>query len=185
MSGQILRDSRTWIVLLMVLAAAAMRIIPHPANFSPIAAMALFSGAVLGRRSIGIAVAIPMVAMFLSDLVIGFHNQMIAVYGSMALISVLGTWVYGKRSAFRIATGTLGGAILFFVVTNFSVWAVGGGYEKSVSGLVTCYTMAIPFFQNTLVGDAIFACVLFGIYAWVERAVPSTRFVEERLKSHG
>lgn len=163
----------------MVLAAAASRLIPHPPNFTPIAAMALFGGARLEPR---LAFLVPLAAMFLSDLAlgvvsgdlrVGLHPLLPVVYASFALIVCLGLWLRNRQSVLSIAGATLAGSVLFFVLTNLGVWAFGSGYPKSAVGLVTCYVAAIPFFHNTLLGDAVYAAALFGGLALAERAVPA------------
>ena len=157
----------------MTLTAALVRLLPHPFNFTPIGAMALFGGACYADRRA--AFGVPLIALFLSDLVIGFHALMPAVYGSFALMVLLGFWLRQRRRLVPIATATLAGSLLFFIITNFAVWAVGDGYPKTGEGLALCYVAAIPYFQNTLLGDATYAVALFGGLALAERAFPKLR----------
>ena len=156
-----------------VLAAALFRLVPHPPNFSPIAAMALFSGAYFGRK--GLAFAAPLGAMLVSDAVLGFHSGMPVVYGSLALIVVLGWLLTAKRSAGRIAAAAVSASVLFYLVTNFGVWALGDMYPKTLAGLGACYVAALPFFQNSLAGDLVFTALLFGGFALAERWLPALR----------
>jgi hypothetical protein len=156
-----------------VLAAALFRLVPHPPNFSPIAAMALFSGAYFGRK--GLAFAAPLGAMLVSDAVLGFHGGMLVVYGSLALIVVLGWLLTAKRSAGRIAAAAVSASVLFYLVTNFGVWALGDMYPKTLAGLGACYVAALPFFQNSLAGDLVFTALLFGGFALAERWLPALR----------
>jgi hypothetical protein len=156
-----------------ILAAAALRLVPHPPNFSPIDAMALFSGAYLGRR--GLAFAAPLGALLLSDLFLGFYHGMAFVYGSVALVVVIGWWVSSRRTPLRIGAAALVSSVLFFVLTNFGMWLFSGFYPRTMSGLVTCYVAAVPFFQNTLAGDLFYAALLFGGFALLERGVPALR----------
>lgn len=151
----------------MILAAAASRLIPHPPNFTPIAAMALFGGACFSDKRA--AFLVPMAGLLASDLVIGLYRLMPAVYGSFALTVCLGFWLRRHRSAWRVAGTSLGSAILFFVLTNFAVWAFGTLYPKTPVGLRECYVAAIPFFRNMLLGDLFYAGVLFGGLALAER----------------
>jgi hypothetical protein len=144
----------------MILAAAASRLIPHPPNFSPIAALALFSGAQFGDKRL--AFLLPLAAMFLSDLIIGLHSLMPVIYGSFALIVCLGFWVQRNQNLWPIGGAALLGALLFFVTTNFGVWLLASFYPKTGGGLLACYTEAIPFFWNTLASDLIYTVVLFG-----------------------
>jgi hypothetical protein len=165
--------ARLLAILTAVVAAAALRLVPHPPNFTPIGAMALFSGAYLTRR--GLAFAVPLAAMLLSDAVLGFHSGMPFVYGSVALIVLIG-WLGLKRvSSLRVVGAALVSSGLFFVVTNFGTWAVSGMYPLTPAGLTACYVAAIPFFQNTVVGDLFYSGVLFGGFALLERAIPAIR----------
>ena len=165
--------SRLLAILTAVVVAAVLRLVPHPPNFTPIGAMALFSGAYLTRR--GLAFAVPLAAMMLSDAVLGFHSGMPFVYGSVALIVAIG-WLALKRvSSLRVVAAALVSSVLFFVVTNFGTWAVSGMYPMTLAGLAACYVAAIPFFQNTVVGDLFYTGVLFGGFALLERAIPAIR----------
>jgi len=153
--------------VLLILFAALSRVLPHPANFTPVAAIALFSGVYLNRKYF---LFIPVAAMLLSDMIIGFHSEMIWVYGSFALIALMGLWLKSHKSAGYIIGTTLVSSVTFFIITNFGVW-LSGYYTTTFSGLVECYTMAIPFFRNTVVGDLIYVGVMFGIYELVSRYV--------------
>lgn len=164
---------RLLILVLMILAAAASRVIPHPPNVASIAAVALFGGAYLPNKRL--ALIVPLAALFLSDLILGFYRHMEIVYGSFLLVVCLGFWLQTKRSALRIAAAALASSVIFFVITNFGVWAVGSLYPKTAGGLLACYVAAIPFFQNTLVGDALYTAVLFGGFALVEKLFPVLR----------
>lgn len=169
----------------LILLAALSRLLPHPPNFAPITAMAVF-GAVryLDRRT---AVLAPLLALLLSDLARealyrsglveqwGLYLGMWTVYGTTALVSVLGRLARGTRSPAAIAGVTLGGSCLFFLLTNFAVWAGGALYPRTAEGLAACYVAAIPFFRNALLGDAFYATVLFGAWALAEARVPALR----------
>jgi len=156
-----------------ILIAAALRLVPHPPNFTPIGAMALFSGAYLGRR--GLAFVAPLAALLLSDLVLGFYAGMNFVYLGVILTVVIGWWLTRRRSALRIAGAALASSVMFFVVTNFGMWLFSGYYPVTFEGLVACYVAAIPFFQNSLAGDLFFTALLFGGFALAERAMPRLR----------
>ncbi len=156
----------------MIAAAAAARLLPHPPNVTPLAAIALFAGACLPRR---LALVIPLAALFLSDLVIGLHDQMPVVYGSFALIVLLGRLLRARRRALPIAAATLCGSIFFFAATNFGVWAFGSLYPRTFEGLLACYVAALPFFGGTLLGDAFFSAALFGGLALAGRIAPAQR----------
>ncbi len=161
--------SRLVIILSAIVAAAALRLVPHPSNFTPIA-MALFSGAYLGRRAI--AFAAPLGALLLSDLVLGFYPGMNFVYASVALAVLIGWALSDRRSAVRIGGAALASAILFFVVTNFGMWLFSGFYPRTLGGLAACYVAAIPFFQNSVAGDLFYSALLFGGFSLAERLLP-------------
>ena len=164
--------TRLTAILTAVAGAAALRLVPHPPNFSPIDAMALFSGAYLGKR--GLAFAAPFGALFLSDVILGFYSGMPFVYGSVAAIVLIG-WVVSKRSVFHIAVAAVASSVLFFVITNFGVWFNDGMYARTMDGLAECYSAAVPFFQNTLAGDLVYSALLFGGFALLQRLVPAVR----------
>ena len=169
----------------LIVLAALSRLLPHPPNFAPIIAVAVF-GAIryADRRA---AVLTPLLALLLSDLVRevlyrfglteywGLYNGMWSVYGTTALVALLGLLARGTRSPVTIAIATVGGSCVFFVLTNFAFWAEGSFYPHTAEGLVTCYTAAIPFFRNALLGDVFYATVLFGAWALAENRVPALR----------
>lgn len=168
----------------VIFLAASSRFLPFPPNFAPITAMALFAGACFASKRA--AFIVPLAAMFLSDLAIGlfsgniwngFHTLMPIVYLCFALIVCIGFLLKDRRSLAPIAGATLAGSILFFVVTNFSVWAFGTMYPKTLEGLGACFVAAIPFFQNSLAGDLFYASVLFGGLALAEKCYPTLRSV--------
>jgi hypothetical protein len=169
-------DARTRLLVLCtaIVGAAALRLVPHPPNFTPIGAMALFSGAYLGRRG-AIALVAPLGALLLSDLVLGFYRGMPTVYFSVALIVLLGGLALKRVSPIRIGTAAVASSVLFFVITNFGTWLSGGFYPRTLAGLEACYIAAIPFFQNTVAGDLIYSAVLFGGFALLERWMPGIR----------
>jgi len=148
------------LAVLLVAFAAVSRFMPHPENFTPIAAMALFGGVYFNKRY---AFVIPLVAMVVSDYFIGFHNYIPYVYGSFVLTGVIGIWLKNHKNVGWIVGASLSSSVLFFVVTNFGVW-VTGGYPQNFGGLVECYIAAIPFFRNTVLGDLLYVGVLFGLY---------------------
>lgn len=160
-------------LLFAILVAAALRLLPHPPNFSPIDAMALFSGAYLGRRSI--AFVAPFAALLLSDAVLGFYHGMATVYATVALIVVIGWWLSSRRTPLRIAAAAVASSVTFFVITNLGMWLFSGFYPVTYAGLVACYTAAIPFFQNTLAGDLFYGALLFGGFRIAELLIPQLR----------
>lgn len=180
-------NTRTLAIVGMVLLAAFCRLAPHPPNFTPIAALALFGAALLPNR--GLAMLLPLTAMFLSDLALhaisawrlgsgwmaagsGFHRDMWFVYATVALITALGFLLRGRRTVGNVGTATLASSVLFFLLTNFGVWAGWGMYPRTGAGLVECYVAGIPFFHWTLLGDVCYAAVLFGGFALAEQHWP-------------
>jgi hypothetical protein len=164
---------RTLLALALIVLAAALRIAPHPWNFTPIGAMALFSGAILKDRRL--AFLFPLLALFAGDVFIGFHKLIPIVYASFLINVAIGLWLRDRRSVTRISLATFLGAIQFFLVTNFAVWQFLGGYPRTLSGLLACYIAGIPYFWNTLAGDAVYAVLLFGSFALAERFLPLFR----------
>jgi hypothetical protein len=158
---------RTEVLMAMILAAALSRLIPHPPNFAPIGALALFGGAYFSDKRL--AFLVPFAAMLLSDLVLGLYGHMEWVYGSFALIVCIGLGLQSRHRAGWIAGASLTGSTLFFLITNFGVWADGSLYAKGLAGLVACYVAAIPFFGNTVLGDGFYSLMLFGSFALLER----------------
>ena len=165
--------ARLFALLSAILTAAALRLVPHPPNFTPIGAMALFSGAYLGRRVL--ALIAPLAAMLLSDIVLGFYSGMWVNYIAVALIVLVGWVALSRVSVLRVGVASVAGSLLFFLVSNFGVWALSGMYPHTLMGLEACYVAAIPFFQNTVAGDLFYCSLLFGGFALLQRAVPAVR----------
>ncbi|QQG40792.1 MAG: hypothetical protein HYV37_00510 [Candidatus Levyibacteriota bacterium] len=156
--------------LLIIGIAVALRLVPHPANFAPIGAMALFGGAYLNKKY---ALAVPLLAMLVSDFFIGFHNTMGFVYASFLLIGILGLWLRRHKNVRNVIGAAFVSSILFFLITNFGVWLVSNIYPKTAAGLIECYVVAIPFFRNTLLGDLFYVGLFFFGYEAVLRFIKS------------
>jgi hypothetical protein len=171
----------------LVLVAALTRLLPHPPNFSPVEAIALFGGAYFAARSW--AIFVPLVAMMISDFALGLMNggtyldyfvsaHFLAVYASIVLCTVLGFGLRSRVTAARVLTYSIAGSVLFFLVTNFSVWATASPLDVSPActiGLGACYAAAIPFFQWTVLGTLFYGAVLFGGFALLRRQLPVLR----------
>jgi hypothetical protein len=164
---------RTVIVLAMVLLAATLRIVPHPWNFTPIGAMALFSGALVKDRRL--AVVFPLLALFVGDLFIGFNMLTPIVYASFLVNVLIGRFLADNRTVARLGGATFLAALQFFLITNFAVWAFLGTYPLTPAGLAACYVTGLPLFGNTLAGDALYVALLFGGFALAERIFPALR----------
>mgnify|MGYP001260266973 CR=1 FL=1 len=160
------------IIPLIIVLAALTRIIPHPPNFTPIIAIGLFSGVYIQKRYM--AVLMPIGAMFLSDLLIGFHGTIYWVYGSLLLVVILGMIIINKVNIINCAMAAICGSFLFFFVTNLGVWLTSGFYPKTIEGIITCYIMALPFFSNTIASSLFYSSVIFGSYEILKRNLVQT-----------
>jgi hypothetical protein len=176
---------RLWSLTVLVLLAAVSRLLPHPPNVAPLAAMALFGGATFPtRRS---AVLVTATALLLSDLLLhlgylagrqpyrGVYPGQWAVYACFLVTVLLGCLLRRHRGVAGVVLATVAGSAIFFVVTNFVVWAGGSMYPRTVQGLLLCYEMALPFFRSTLAGDIVYSAVLFGTLALAEAGFPMLR----------
>ena len=168
-----MNHQRFFFIITLIVAAAASRLLPHPPNVTPIAALALFGGAQF--RDKRLAFIIPLAALLLSDFVLGLHGQMLAVYAGFALVVCIGFVLRGKVRALPVAVAALAGSCVFFLVSNFGVWAEGVLYPRTLAGLGACYVAGIPFFRNALLGDAFYTALLFGIAALAGRRFPVLR----------
>ncbi len=166
----------------LIFIAALSRVLPHPPNFSPIEAVALFGGAYFAKRHW--ALLVPLAAMFASDLALGLVNGGIywdyfasagylLVYVCIALSTVLGFGLRGKVSGGRVLGYSLAGSMLFFVVTNFGAWLSDPAYPKTAAGLLAAYVAGVPFFQWTVLGTLFYAALLFGGFELLRRRVPA------------
>ena len=164
----------------LILLAALSRLLPHPANFAPITALALFGAVYLDRKHTFI---VPIAAMLISDYFIGFHSAMMYVYSSLIMTGFIGLWLKDHRGVAQTAGATLAGSILFFIVTNFGVWiSAQVTYPHTFAGLMECYVAAIPFFRNTLLGDAVYVGLMFGLYELMKRVIPQLQPQPESAK---
>jgi hypothetical protein len=153
-------------VVLLISFAIFARVMPHPANFAPIAAIAIFGGAILPRRW---AVLLPLAAIILSDLVIGMHSLFLLTWGVFAAIALLSNYWLRNINVVNVGLASIGASVLFYLVTNFGVWAEGRMYPMTIEGLMSSYYNALPFFRNTLMGDMAYTAMLFGTYSFMYR----------------
>lgn len=149
-----------------ILIGLVARILPHPANFAPIGAMALFGGVYMSKKQ---ALILPIAAMILSDFIIGFDSlpMRLTIYASFLIMVLIGFWLKKHNKFGNIVIASLAGSLLFFLATNFAVWAFGALYPKTIGGLTECYLLAIPFFRNTILGDFFYSGVFFGGYNFI------------------
>jgi hypothetical protein len=171
MENRNILNQNVLILSLVVFLAAFSRVIPHAPNFSIIGALALFSGAFFQNKYLRFSV--PLSAMLLSDLVIGFHATMPFVYGSFILVSFLGKFLVKDKQPLKLISFSLLSSILFFLITNFGVWLATEMYSKTISGLITSYYMGLPFFRNTILSDLVYSFTLFYGYTYLENKTKS------------
>jgi hypothetical protein len=168
-------QKRTLFIFGLIFLAAISRIIPHPENFAPIGVMALFGAAYFKNKKY--AFILPLIALWISDLIINniffsdyygrfvlFTEGAIWIFLSFVSIALLGILIFRKVTLSRLIIGSLAASYIFFLITNFGVWMSGALYPLTAEGLSACYSAAIPFFKNTLFGNAVYAAVLFGGY---------------------
>jgi hypothetical protein len=153
--------------LLLVVAVAVARLFPHPFNFTPIGAFALFSGAYITDKRF---ILLPLAALLIGDLLTGFYSVVVMTYvylgfaGAAAMGRLL---LSGKRTPIRFVAGVLSGAIVFYLVSNIGMWRIA--YPLDLNGLVTCWIDGLPFLLRTITGDFFYAVVIFGIVELYER----------------
>jgi len=152
-------------IALLTVASVLVRLTPHIPNVTPIAAIAILAGATL---SMPLAIAMPALALLVSDSIIGFAPRPIAfaVYGSFLITVLLGTWLKNKKSSWRILGTALASSILFYIVTNAAVWKFSGLYPPTFDGLLLSYYYAIPFFRATLLGNMAYTFSLFMVWQY-------------------
>jgi hypothetical protein len=146
---------------LLVALGLFSRVLPHPANFAPIAGIALFAGIYLPKK---LAIIVPLVAMALSDFIIGTYQWqiMLTVYLAFIVTGLIGLIIKNNNKFRTVLGGTLLASIIFFISTNWAVWAFGTMYPHSLNGLLQSYLMALPFFRNSILGDLFYVGVLVG-----------------------
>ena len=167
---------QTGVLSIIILLAAFTRIIPQPPNFSPMAAIGLFGAAHFAKK--WQAFFIPLIGIWISDLVINnyvysssssnfvwFYSGFYWQYISYILIIFTGLFIFNRGiSLTKTAGGMISSSGIFFLVSNFGVWAGGTMYPKNFGGLITCYAAGVPFIHNTIISDVLFTTVLFGTY---------------------
>ena len=167
---------QTGVLSIIILLAAVTRIMPHPPNFSPMAAIGLFGAAHFAKK--WQAFFIPLIGIWISDLVINnyvysssssnfvwFYSGFYWQYISYILIIFAGLFIFNRGiSLTKMFGGMISSSGIFFLVSNFGVWAGGTMYPKNFGGLITCYAAGVPFIHNTIISDVLFTTVLFGTY---------------------
>lgn len=168
------RKIQVAVIVGLLIVTALMRLLPVAPNFSPIIAIALFGAAIFNNKNL--ALLLPLSVLLFSDIVLelayqlglrsfsGLHSEMIYVYGAFFLIAVLSYIGFKKLNLVKLGVGAFFASVLFFLISNFGVWLSGGMYTMDLTGLLACYTAAIPFFHNTLLSTIFYSGVLFGSY---------------------
>src|SRR5258706_1270900 len=156
-------------VILLIVVAGASRIIKIAPNIHAVGAMALFAGAYFQNKKL--AYAMPLITMFLTDLILGFHKIMIPVYASFVFTVFIGTMIANRKNIFTVAVGSLTSSVVFFLVTNLPFW-FGNTYLWNFEGAMESYTIALPFFRNGIIGDLAFTALLFGGFELARTRIP-------------
>lgn len=167
------KNFNTLFVIGAVVLVAVLRLIPHPSNFAPLAAIALFSGACL--RNKGLAIVVTLLSLIISDALVNhfiygmdslnpFYSGFYIVYGASLIVVLLGFIAKKQTNVKNIVVLSLCGSIIFFLTTNFGVFYGSKIYAQNAAGLIACYTAALPYFQNSIIGDLFFNGLLFGSY---------------------
>lgn len=170
-TGKILKKVKISIIGIVILTIVS-RFIPHPPNFTPVGGLALFSGSKIYSR---FGFFIPLSAMFISDIFLGFHSIMIYVYLSFMIIFFIGRLIK-KVGAGQILLASCASSLLFFLITNFGVWLSTNMYLKNLNGLISCYVNGLPFFRNTFIGDLVYSFGFFYGYRFVFNFFKKTHF---------
>lgn len=150
-----------WLAVIFISIGIFSRLIPHMPNFSPLVAVALFSGVYWNKKY---GFLLPLGIYVISDMIIGLHDVVIFTWSSILVIYFIGTYVR-RRSISSTIIYTLISSVLFFIITNFGVW-LAGWYPHTVEGFISCYVMALPFFRTSLLANLLFVGVLFGVYEY-------------------
>src|SRR3989339_736642 len=156
----------------IILLAVVARLVPHAPNFSPIGGLALFSGANFNNK---FSFLIPILAMLISDIFLGFHKTIPYVYVSFVIIFLIGRKMKFNKWQ-NLLSASLISSIIFFIITNFGVWLNFNMYPKTVDGLIQCYVMAIPFFRNTLLSDLVYSFSFFYGYRFLSNYIETKLF---------
>lgn len=142
----------------IVLVLAFIRLVPHPPNAVPIAAMALFAGAFFTNRIL--AYLVPLAAMLISDYVLGFHSTIGYVYAGVVATVLIGS-LLRQFSVLKIGLGAIGATLIFYLITNFGAWLHHDMYPQNMNGLLQAYTAGLPFLRNSMIANLVFSYLIF------------------------
>jgi len=181
-------------LLLIVLFVAIIflgRILPHPYNFTPLIAVTLLSSYSISNKFL--AIIIPVVGFWLSDLFMNnhiyagyfadftvFNSGMIWTYGAIVLVALMGSSFLNKITTGKVVLASLSGSTIFYLISNFGVWAFSPMYAKTLAGVVQCYSLALPFYGTSLMGDLVYCALLFGAYQLVFFKIPNFLILQSK-----
>ena len=164
-------------IAFFILFLSIYRLIPHPPNFTPILASAIMCPLLTRDRLFG--AAIPLFAMFISDVFIGFHTYQFVIYKTLISVSLISPI---RKNSFLITLTALLACIWFFITTNFAVWLFWDYYPKTLNGLISSYVLAIPFFKNTLISTLLFSGVIYFSMGLLHKASKKTILFLDNIK---
>ena len=158
--------------LFLLVFGVVMRLIVHPANFTPTLALILFGAVYCNKRY---AFLLPLFLMMFTDIILGVHALILFTWGSMILVGFIGLRLRERHDWAHLAIASLSSSVLFYIITNFGVWLLGY-YPMNLTGLVDCYVMAIPFFRAMLASTFVYSFIFFGVYQLIAMRVKNTRY---------
>ena len=161
----------------LIVIGILLRFSPHTANFTPVAAIALFAGVYLNKKQ---ALIVPLLLMVISDLFFGIHNVVLFTWGSFILVTLLGFWARKHKTFLGIISTSIVASILFYLITNFGVWAMGW-YPQTAKGLLDCYILGLPFLRTFSAATLLYSVVFFGVYELIARRVHDTKLAKVLL----
>jgi hypothetical protein len=156
------RPAHLWLAAGLAVLGVLSRLVPHPWNAAPVTAIALFAGTYFSKRW---SLVLPLAVVILSDLLIMWHRTAPFSWLAYALAAMLGWWLRARTTPGRVLCASLAGSCLFFLISNFGVWALEHMYPKTPLGLWECYLAGLWFFRHTLIGDLVYTVLLFGAYS--------------------
>jgi len=161
----------------LIIIGILLRFIPHTANFTPVAAIAIFAGVYLNKKQ---AMLVPFLLMVFSDIFLGMHNVVIFTWGSFVLVTLLGFWAKKHKTFKTIFSTSVASSVLFYLITNFGVWIMGW-YPLTTKGLLDCYILGLPFLRTFSIATLVYTAVFFGVYELIARRVRDTKLAKVLL----
>lgn len=166
------------LAIFLIVVALLSRLVPHPTNFTALGAVALFSGYLF--KNPVLRFALPLFVLMISDYFIGYHSLILFTYLPFLFAILIGTLLQGKLKLATWFLSSLGTSVLFFLISNFGVWFEGILYPRDFSGLLNCYMMALPFFENQLAADLIFSAAVFSLHAFINNRINEVQLTSQR-----